>query len=155
MKKLCILFVLCFLFTACSTVKDDMPVQLLAMAVGEKIEGFDNLSEASTDYIKYCMTSDLSIYSEYIVMYPFAGSQYNEFGIFKVRDKNNLQSGVKEVENYISFKKSNWDTRYMGEEFKKIDNAKVTVCGHYILYTILSENESKSAARKFENMLKR
>lgn len=155
MKKVCLLLIFCFLFTSCSLVKDDMPVQLLAMAIGEKIEGFSNLAEASTDYIKYCMSSDLSLYSEYIVLYPFSGSKYNEIGIFKVRDKNNLQKGINEVNNYLKFKKSNWDTRYMGEEFKKIETAKIKSCGHYILYTILSESESKSAVRKFEKMLKR
>ncbi len=155
MKKLCILLVFCFLFTACSAVKDDMPVQLLAMSIGKKINGFENLAEASSDYIKYCMNSDLSLYSEYIVLYPFAGTKYNEIGIFKVRDKGEIQNGIKEVEKYLLFKKSNWDTRYMGEEFDKIKNAKVTAYGNYILYTILSENEAKTAIKNFKKMLSR
>lgn len=155
MKKLCFLLVLCFLFTACAAIKDDMPVQLLAMSLGEKIEGFENLAEASSDYIKYCMSSDLSLYSEYIVLYPFAGTKYNEIGIFKVRDKGEIQNGIKEVEKYLLFKKSNWDTRYMGEEFKKIENAKVTAYGNYILYTVLSENEAKTAIKTFKKMLSR
>ncbi len=155
MKKFCVLLVFILLFSSCAMIKDDMPVQLLAMAIGEKIEGFENLAEASTDYIKYCMSSDLSLYSEYIVLYPFSGTKYNEIGIFKVRDKKDLQKGLKELENYLLFKKSNWDTRYMGDEFKKIETAQVKSCGHYILYTILSENESKSAIRKFEKLLKR
>ena len=155
MKKLCILLILFFLFSSCSMIKDDMPVQLLSMAIGEKIEGFENLAEASTDYIKYCMGSDLSLYSEYIVMYPFSGTKYNEIGLFKVKDKKDLQKGINEVENYLKFKKSNWDTRYMGEEFKKIETAQIKSCGHYILYTILSESENKSAVRRFEKMLKR
>ena len=155
MKKLCFLLVLCSLFTSCSAVKDDMPVQLLAMAIGEKIIGFENLSEASSDYIEYCMGSDLSPYSEYIVMYPFAGDIYNEFGIFKIRNEKDLQNAIKEVERYISFKKSNWDTRYMGEEFEKIENAQVVTRGKYILYTILSASEGKTAKRKFEKMLQK
>lgn len=155
MKKLCILLVFCFLFTACSAVKDDIPVQLLAMSIGKKINGFENLAEASSDYIKYCMNSDLSLYSEYIVLYPFAGTKYNEIGIFKVRDKGEIQNGIQEVEKYLLFKKSNWDTRYMGEEFEKIENAKVTAYGNYILYTILSENEAKTAIKNFKKMLSR
>lgn len=155
MKKLCILLVFCFLFTACSAVKDDIPVQLLAMSIGKKINGFENLAEASSDYIKYCMNSDLSLYSEYIVLYPFAGTKYNEIGIFKMRHKEEIQNGIKEVEKYLLFKKSNWDTRYMGEDFDKIKNAKVTAYGNYILYTILSENESKTAIKNFKKMLSR
>lgn len=140
--------------TSCAVAKDTVPVQILAACVGEEIDGFENLAEASTDYIKYCMSSDLSLYSEYIVLYPFSGTEYNEVGIFKVKDEGDVGDGKNEIEGYLKFKKDNWDTRYMGEEFNKIENAKVTSFGKYIMYTILNEDETKEATEKFIKTLK-
>lgn len=154
MKKFCFVLVFCLILASCSGVKDDIPVQILAASLGEEIGGFENMAEASTDYIKYCMGSDLSIYSEYIVLYPFAGTVYNEFGIFKVDDKADLDKGIEEVSNYINFKKENWDTRYNGEEFEKIEKAEVTNCGRYILYTILGDGERKEVINEFKDELK-
>ena len=154
MKKLSIALLICLLLASCSPIKDDMPVQILAAELSDEISGFENLTEASADYIKYCMKSDLSLYSEYIVLYPFAGTTYNEIGIFKVKNADDIDKGVKEVNNYLNFKKENWDTRYLGDEFKKIENAKITPFGQYILYTILSENESKDVIEEFKDELK-
>ncbi len=111
------------------------------------------MSEASTDYIKYCTGNDLSIFSEYIILYPFSGTEYNEYGIFKVSEKQNAKKGIDVIKTYLSFKKSNWDTRYMGEEYTKICNAKITSKGDYILYTILSDEESKSVEKLFGKLL--
>ncbi|MBQ8837045.1 MAG: DUF4358 domain-containing protein [Clostridia bacterium] len=154
MKKICFLLVLCILLCSCSSVKDDIPVQILAASLGEEIDGFENMAEASTDYIKYCMNSDLSLYSEYIVLYPFAGTVYNEFGIFKVKDKANLDKGIEEVNNYLAFKKSNWDTRYKSEELNKIEKAKTVNIGRYILYVILGSEDSAEVIEKFKEELK-
>ena len=154
MKKLLLTAIICIIIVSCSAPKDDIPVQILATTLGEKIDGFENLTQASDDYIKYCMESDLSLYSEYIVLYPFAGTEYNEIGIFKVDDANNTDEGIKEVEKYLMFKKSNWDTRYKNDEFSKIENAKITSCGKYILYTILSDAEMESVISAFKASLK-
>ena len=154
MKKLCISMVLCLLLTSCSKVKDDVPVQILATELGNEIDGYNNMAEASTDYINYCMNSDLSLYSEYIVLYPFAGTVYNEFGIFKVKNSDDIDKGIEEVKYYLNFKKENWDTRYLGEEFAKIEKAEVTTFGKYILYTILGDEEKKDVIDEFKENLK-
>ena len=155
MKKLLFTLIVCLLLMSCNSVKDDVPVQILAESLGKNITDFSNLSEASSDYIKYCMKSDLSLYSEYVVMYPFSGTKYNEIGIFKVKDQDSASDAAKELESYLMFKKSNWDTRYKGEEFSKIEHAKITTCGNYILYTILDEKEQENVIKQFQKELKK
>ena len=152
LKKL-LAICLCLSLFACSDVRDDIPVQILSERLLENINGSENMSEASTDYIKYCMESDLGIYSEYIVLYPFAGKIYNEIGIFKVRDEKDVEKAVSEVKSYITFKTENWDTRYMGEEFEKIKNSEIVPLGKYVLYTILSENEQKKVVEEYKKQL--
>ena len=155
MRKLCIAVIFCMFFSGCASYKNDVPVQLIATTLCKKIEGSENLAEASPDYIKYCMDSDLSLFSEYIVLYPFAGIEYNEIGIFKVKSLDDIKAATAEIDRYILFKKSNWDTRYLNDEFKKTDNSKPIICGNYIFYTILSKEESNAAINIFEKLIKK
>ena len=153
MKRLLAIFIFCCILVSC-TAKEDMPVQILAQELGEEIENFDNLAEADDDYIKHCMNSDLSLYSEYIVMSPSQGDAYNEFGIFKVKDMNDINKGIEEVKKYLNFKKENFDAKYSTDEYKKIENAKVTRFGKYILFTALNEAESKEVEKEFRDKLR-
>lgn len=153
MKKLCCLLLVVCLFTACGSVRDDMPVQILAAALGEEIEGFENLTSASADYIRYCMGSDLSLYEEYVVLYPFSGTEYNEIGVFKLKNADDIGKGREELQKYLTFKKDNWDTRYNGEEFNKIETSRIQTCGRYLLYTILATNEANAVTERFEKEL--
>ena len=152
MKKIFCIVILCIFLTSCS-VKNDVPVQIIADALGEHISNFDNMAQASEDYMKYCMNSDLSMFSEYIVLYPFSGKKYTEIGIFKMQENEKTSDGIKILERYLNFKKQNWDTRYMGDEYAKIESAKITSCGPYILYTILDESESTKVSKEFKKQL--
>ena len=155
MKKTSAIFLVCLLLFSCSPVKTTVPVQIIAGCLKERIEGFEHLSEASEDYIKYCTQGDLSAFSEYIVLYPFSGEKYNELGVFKVSDTHNVDDGVSVIRKYLSFKKSNWDTRYNGDEYNKICNATITTQGKYILFTILSDEDSKTTIKLFKKLLKK
>lgn len=155
MKKICLLLLLCLLFNACAQVNDAVPVQILADALGKEIDGYENLSQASPDYIGYCMSSDLALYEEYIVLYPFAGTVYNEIGIFKLKDASGMENGIAEIKHYLAFKKQNWDTRYRRDELSKIENATIVCEGRYLLYTILSPEEGKAVCKRFKEELKR
>ncbi|MBQ9133343.1 MAG: DUF4358 domain-containing protein [Clostridia bacterium] len=155
MKKGFCLFMACLLLVSCGQVNDAIPVQILADALGEEIDGYKNLGQASSDYIGYCMSSDLSLYEEYIVLYPFAGTMYNEIGIFKLKDASEKETGIAEIHRYLAFKQQNWDTRYRSDEQSKIENASVVCEGRYLLYTILSPEESAAVTKRFEKELKR
>lgn len=146
--------VLPFCLPSCESVRDDVPVQLLADAVGAKIEGFSHLSQASTDYIRYCMKSDLSLYDEYLILYPFSGTAYNEIGIFKLAAEADGEKALSEIDGYLNFRKKNWDTRYNADEYGKIESARIIRRGRYFLYTILSQAERDAAEKAFFDALK-
>ena len=148
-KKICSILCLLFLLSSCSKVKTEVPVQILAETVGKEIVGYENLTSASADYIRYCMQSDLSLYEEYVILYPFSGTRYNEFGIFKLKNNNDRAAAKAELEKYLAFKKENWDTRYNANEFSKIQSAKIFACEKYLLYTILSPEEANSVSKAF------
>lgn len=150
MKRLFIAVMICLLLPSCASAQKDLPVQILGQTLGTEIENFENLGIASVDYLRYCMQSDLSLYDEYLVLYPFAGTEYKEIGIFKLKDASDKASAKTEILAYLAFKEKNWDTRYNGDEFSKIQNAKIIIGGRYILYTILAPEESDRVIRAFK-----
>lgn len=155
MRKFILFFLtLLMLLPSCTKIRDDIPIQLLAQSVGEEIKGFENMAQASRDYLEYCM-GDLEPFEEYIVLYPFAGTEYNEIGIFKIRADIDKQEAQIRLEKYLTFKRKNWDTRYKGDEFAKIENASITSCGRYVLYAILDDAERAAVSKRFQAEIKK
>lgn len=156
MKRLLSLCLACLLLlslAACQSVRDDVPVQVIADTVGCKIEGYTHLSPASDDFIRYCMKSDLSLYEEHLVLCPFSGSVYNEIGIFKLLPDADRASALSELETYLAFRKSNWDMRYNADECVKIEHARVVTCGRYLFFAVLSDAERAAAESAFRAAL--
>ena len=143
MKRFFAIILFCSVLISCSATKEEMPVQILAQKLGEEINDFENLTEASDDYIKKHLNSDLSLYSEYIVLYSSSSAVKNELGIFKVKDMNDISKGMTEVKKYINANCS-----------KNIEKASFTRYGKYILFTILSLEESNNVERKFRAELR-
>ena len=150
--SLCLVCLLLLSFAACS-VRDDVPVQVIADTVGCKLEGYAHLSPASDDFIRYCMKSDLSLYEEHLILCPFSGSAYNEIGLFKLAADADREEALSELDAYLAFRKSNWDMRYSADECVKIEHARVVSCGRYLFFAILSDAERTAAENAFRAAL--
>ena len=146
---LCLAVFLLFPLTACQRIRDDVPVQIIADAVGSKIEGYANLSAASDDYLRYCMKSNLTLYEEHLLLCPFAGQIYNEIGIFKLMPDADRAQALSELQGYLAFRTANWDMRYKADECAKAEHARVLVCGRYCFFAILSDAERAAAEKAF------
>lgn len=156
MKRLLFVCLVCltlFSLAGCGAVRDDVPVQVIADAVGNAVEGYMHLSPASDDFIRYCMKSDLSLYEEHLILCPFSGSSYNEIGIFKLTPDADHEKALSEVHAYLAFRKANWDMRYNADECSKVERARVVSCGRYLFFTILSDAERTAAESAFRTAL--
>ena len=156
MKRLlsvCLVCLTLFSLAGCGAVRDDVPVQVIADAVGNAVEGYMHLSPASDDFIRYCMKSDLSLYEEHLILCPFSGSSYNEIGIFKLTPDADREKALSEVHAYLAFRKANWDMRYNADECSKVERARVVSCGRYLFFTILSDAERTAAESAFRTAL--
>lgn len=81
----------------------------------------------------------------------------DQIGVFHVRDASDVKTCRKIIEEYVESQKlylSDLLDSYNPGEKPKLDNAKVTVCGNYILYTILTSDDTKSVQKAFEDLLK-
>ena len=148
MKKLLSAFlVITMLFTvlvSCGgeiTFKDDVSVAALADAGKKHISLASNLTNASDEFMTFFLNIDADLYTDFAVMTPAGSSSIDEFGIFKASSAENVANIENALKTYLTGRVATWDTRYSQTEKPKVDGAKVTVYGNYVIYTILSAEE--------------
>lgn len=121
--------------------KDDLSVTALADAGKNEISLASNLTNASDEFMMFFLNVDASLYSECTVLTPAGSSSIDEFGIFKASSAENVANIENALKTYLAGRVATWDTRYSQTEKPKVDGAKVTVYGNYVIYTILSAEE--------------
>ena len=131
-------------FTACNKAveyKDDVAVSALSDAGMKQISLSSNLNTASDEFMMFFLNVDSSLYTECAVMTPMGSSSIDEFGIFKAANAEDAAKIEAALSTYLASRVATWDTRYSQEEKPKVDGAKTTVYGNYVIYTILSAEE--------------
>ena len=81
----------------------------------------------------------------------------DEFGIFHVKDEKDLDAIKAEVEIYVQAQKVKLEVfleNYAPEEKTKLENAQVFVFGNYVVFTMLTEQDTASAKTAIQDALK-
>lgn len=134
--------------------RDDVPAADIATAVDAVISTGADMSEFSETYITGSMQLSVENYSDYCAKIVSKGITVNEYGIFKGTDENHAKTIQSELEAYLQRLVDSWMPEYRPEEFPKLENAEVKVCGTYVMYAILSDEEKAAAFAAFENAIK-
>ena len=69
---------------------------------------------------------------------------YNEFGILRAKNEEDAKKLSVICQAYIDLKIEGTNPHYLPNEYPKIQNAKVKVYGCYVVYTILSDADTKT-----------
>lgn len=162
MKKNTISLVLCavlmlYMLAACggsSEYRDDVAVSEIGDSFDAILSSGADMKELSDTYITGSMKMDVSDYEEYCVKVASKGITIDEYGIFKGEDAKNTEAIETAVNDYIQLRIDTWMSEYMPEEFPKLENAEVKVCGNYVMYAILSDEEKTAVFDAFETSLK-
>ncbi len=92
-----------------------------------------------------------------IILHKDPTKSSDEIGVFRVRDEgDNIKRATTVIKDYLKAQTLTLGEQlplYNPDELPKLDNAKVTVCGRYILYTILDEEATARAHDAFEKAL--
>lgn len=134
--------------------RDDVPAADIATAVDAVLATGANMSTLSDTYITGSMQLSVEDYADYCAKIASKGITVNEYGIFKGTDENHAKTIQSELEAYLQMRLDSWMPEYMPEELPKLENAEVKVCGTYVMYAILSDEERAAAFAAFENALK-
>ena len=132
----------------------NVPAADVAAAVAEKIGKTDSLSPVEANWIKGWMKTDASLFGDYTVMVNVYGANVDEFGVFKAGENMSVKDIESTVQAYLDLKLQSWMDEYMPEEKYKVEDASYEVIGDYVMYCILSAEDSEAAFASFAEMLK-
>ena len=137
-----------------SAYRTDVPAADIATAIDAVIADGADMVTLSDTYITGSMKLTVDDYEDYCVKIASKGININEYGVFKGADEAHAQSIKTELEAYLKIRLDSWMPEYMPEELPKLQNADVKVCGTYVIYAILSDDERATAFDTFENTIK-
>ncbi len=115
-------------------------------------DGFINASDWGADYQKLI---DMLI-DRQILLSESSDTNIDEVGILRCKDAKCADDARAIVEDYLAAKQLRMKPlleSYNPNEIPKLDNIRVTVCGSYILYTVLSSAETGEAHDAFKGAL--
>ena len=147
----------------CGNWKDDLTSASLSATVKAALPAGDGWDTVSDDYISpSAWGEDYADYLELVTDYVItisAESDMNvdEMGVFHVENAKDAAKIKSFTQKYLEGKKLRMAPlleSYNQAELPKLDCAKVTVCGNYVLYTILSAEDTTAAHTAFETALK-
>lgn len=165
-RALSLLLSLCLLgsLVACGgSWKDDVQTSALGVTITKALPVGDGWATVNDGYISSSEWGEdyqvlLDAVSDYCIQISEQSDMnIDELGVFHVTSSGDVSKVKAIVETYVSAKKLRMTSlleSYNPDELPKLDAAKVTVCGNYILYTILSASDTSAAHSAFESALK-
>ncbi|NCC67524.1 MAG: DUF4358 domain-containing protein [Clostridia bacterium] len=137
-----------------SSYRTDVPAADIAAAVDAILADGADMAELSDTYITGSMQLSVGDYKDYCVKIASKGVNINEYGIFKGTDGGHAKTIKADLEAYLQMRLDSWMPEYMPEELPKLENAEIKVCGTYVMYAILSDEERAAAFSAFETAVK-
>ena len=164
MKKITLItaLLLCLIMSlnACASYKNDVAVNDLTTEVlgAVSTQGgyaamddlFLSLEFANPDLIK----SDVS---EWMICASNSQTTVDEFGIFHVKDGGDAEAVKAEVWDYVQATQVKLEVfldMYEPAEKTKLENAQIEIVGNYVVYTILTDEDTAAAMDAIKAKLK-
>ena len=110
----------------------------------------------STDYLmRHEFSSLCGIFDSHIVVCADSAN-FNEFGVFFVKNTTDIKPCIKQLGEYLSNRKTQFQSGvvYNPSEYPKFEGAKVFSVGQVIIYTILDTSQGAIAEKTVKKMLK-
>lgn len=162
--SVCLILALCLLsLTSCAQWRTDVSVKDLTSAVKQAAPYASGWIAADSDYISASAWGEdhadyMAKVEEYtILLSGDLASNVNEIGIFRLGSASDAKAFKGFVEDYLAayvLRNTPILEGYNPSELTKLDNAKVTVYGVYVVYTILNTADTAAVDNTVERLLK-
>ena len=157
MRKIGILIASILLFAAllCITCHALVAANTIAEAISKAIPcDFGYLD--NTKYQMQCFFSDMTFVDDSCIMVCSDSKNFNEFGVFHVKNNQEAEKCEKILKNYLDLSCSRFmnGVVYDVEEYPKFKNAKIFVIDDYVIYTILDLPQTQCALQTVKELLK-
>lgn len=156
-KMLSLILLISLILCACSSksVKTDISASEIAEAFTPLLSNADNLSPVSADYVFGMLEIDTSLLSDFVLKIQTAGTEIDQYGVFKVIDPGTVPAVESAVGSYLGSLRSNFEAfNYLPEEKTKLDSAECRTLGSYVVFAILSPSEKEAVFNELDSLLK-
>ena len=135
--------------------KTDVAVSTLSDAAKKQIEISGGYMTTDPDYIEFNLEGLPTPKEFEIFMASNSSANKNEVGIFPYENTTDAENAKAVVKKYLVAKDESYKAAidYTPNEYPKIENAKVVVFGNYVVYTILTVDDSEKVTSAIENLL--
>ncbi len=149
---LCLILLLSL--AACSKdYRDDLKASELASAIEKAAPAEGGYAAAESDFADFNMKGITDICDEYVIKLSSADTDMSEFGVFHAKNPTDAKKISDICQKYLDKTLANYNPDYLPEEYPKIQNAKVTVYGNYVVYTMLTETERAEAVEAITTLI--
>lgn len=118
--------------------------QELADAVIATLNAPQGFTAPDSDFIEFNMEGASALCEDYCIMLSSMNINYNEFGILRTNNEDDAKKLAEICQEYIDLKIEGTNPHYLPNEYPKIENAKVKIYGCYVVYTVLSDADTKT-----------
>ena len=109
-----------------------------------------------TEYYMQHFFSDLSYVDDSCIVVCADSTNFNEFGVFHISNKEDVKRCEKSLKRYVSTAREHFKNGviYDIKEYPKFENARVIVAGDYVIYMILDNEQGAAALSAIKQYLK-
>lgn len=157
MKKFLILIlaiVTCMSFAGCTKkyVKDVEAIAI-SKALQRSITTDGGYREAGESFMPLNIGAPEHCIKEFRIVVAADDVNQNEIGVFRANSTGNAKEIAKYCQKYIDNEKANYNPDYEPDEAVKVENATVHVFGIYVVYTILTPEDTDYALIVIDNLI--
>ena len=101
----------------------------------------------NTEYYMSSYFAGLKNVDDFYIVTCSDSTNFNEIGVFHVKDSGSIQQNTKLLKKYLLKIKQNFESGvvYNTMEYPKFQNAKVFSVGEYLIYTVMDKDNVKKA----------
>ena len=137
--------------------RDDVSVDELSAAVAALIPVEGGYDMSGEDFLKFYFDFDhRHTIDGYAIAASAASSDVNEYGIIHLSDPEQVATVEELAQVYVENQRdflSTFLNTYNAAEMAKLDEMQVRVFGNYVVYTILSANDTAAVMNAIEEKL--
>lgn len=156
-KLLCLGLLLALLTAGCQHMKDyrdDVSCEAITDAVCDELEDEEYLPFGE-EQIRFSF-ENTDRFADYSLVYSVRSENIDEIGIFRGETQEDVDELRRLCEQYVTTlheEQRAFVASYAPREAAKLDAATVRVFGHYVIYTVLSEDDREESYEKIQELL--
>ena len=135
--------------------RSDIPCATITAAIGDDLSRKEDFLPFGEDHVRFSF-ENTDRFSDKSLVYSTPSENIDEIGVFRAENDEDVDELRRLCEQYVTTLREDMRAfveSYAPREATKLDRAEVRVFGHYIVYTVLSDEDRAEAYEEIEKLL--